>query len=287
MNMPPILLAAFWMSGAIVSFTSMAVAGRAVRQDFDTFEIMMYRSILGIIIVVSVAGYAGTLKQITRNRLSLQFLRNLCHFTGQNLWFYALPIIPLGQLFALEFTSPLWVILLAPFFLGERLTPVRAFAAALGFLGVMLVARPDTGGLSIGVLAASLAAIAFAGTTICTKILTGTERITSILFYLTVMQAIFGVIMAGYDGDIRLPNAQGAPWLFLIGCAGLLAHLCMTKALSVAPAVVVIPFDFARLPVIVIIGVLFYNEPLEYIALLGALIILAANYLNIRAEGRR
>jgi len=287
MNMPPILLAAFYMSGAIVSFTSMAIAGRAVRQEFDTFEIMMYRSILGIIIVIAVAGYAGTLNQITRNRLSLQFLRNLFHFTGQNLWFYALPIIPLGQLFALEFTSPLWVILLAPFFLGERLTPVRAFAAALGFIGVMLVARPDTGGLSIGILAAALAAIAFAGTTICTKVLTGTERITSILFYLTLMQAIFGIVCAGFDGDIKLPTADATPWLFLIGCAGLLAHFCMTKALSVAPAVVVIPFDFARLPVIVIIGVLFYNEPLEYVALLGALIILTANYLNIRAEGRR
>ena len=75
--------------------------------------------------------------------LPLQGLRNIFHFTGQNLWFWAITVIPLAQVFALEFTAPLWVALIAPFVLGERMTRARALAAGLGFVGILIVARPD------------------------------------------------------------------------------------------------------------------------------------------------
>ena len=90
------------------------------------------------------------------------------HFAGQNLWFYAITLIPLAQVFALEFTSPLWVTLFAPLLLGERLTRTRAMAASLGFVGILLVAQPDFGGpVNIGVLSAALAAVGFAGSAKC------------------------------------------------------------------------------------------------------------------------
>ena len=274
------------MSGAVVSFTAMAIAGRAVSHTLDTFELMLYRSLVGIAIVVTVGLAAGTLNQISFQRVHLHFVRNIAHFCGQNLWFFAIPLIPLAQVFALEFTTPLWVMILAPFFLGERLTRMRALSACVGFLGILLVARPDVGGISVGVVSAVLAAIGFATSAILTKRLTRTESITCILFFLTTMQACFGLLCAGIDGDIALPTAQIYPWLVVIGCAGLLAHFCITSALNIAPAVVVMPFDFARLPVIAVIGMLFYNEPLDLIAILGAVIIFGASYLNIFAETR-
>ena len=80
---------------------------------------------------------------------------------------------------------------------------------------------------------------------------------------------------------------QSLPWLVLVGCAGLLAHFCMTKALSLAPASVVMPIDFARLPIIALVAMILYNEPLEWAVLAGAVIIFAANYLNIRIETRK
>jgi len=98
--------AAFWMLGAIASFTLMAVAGRAVSVELDTFELMMYRSFIGIAIVIAFATMLGTLKDIQTNNLKLHLLRNLSHFAGQNLWFAALVMIPLAQVVALEFTSP-------------------------------------------------------------------------------------------------------------------------------------------------------------------------------------
>ena len=284
--MNPVLKAAVWMLGAIASFSTMAVAGREVSFALDTFEIMLFRSAVGVIIVAFAAIAFGTWRQINREQFSLHFLRNIMHFIGQNLWFYAVTVIPLAQVFALEFTSPIWVILLSPLILGERITLVRAVAALMGFLGVLVVTRPDMAGVNAGVTMAASSAIFFAFTIIFTKRLTRTQSITCILFYLTVLQLGFGLITAGYDSDIALPNTETLPWLVLIGVAGLLAHFCITNALAIAPATVVVPIDFVRLPVIAIIGMLVYGEALDLWVLLGAGIIFAGNYLNIWSETR-
>ena len=284
--MNPVLKAAVWMLGAIASFSTMAVAGREVSFALDTFEIMLFRSAVGVIIVAFAAIAFGTWRQINREQFSLHFFRNIMHFIGQNLWFYAVTVIPLAQVFALEFTSPIWVILLSPLILGERITLVRAVAALMGFLGVLVVTRPDMAGVNAGVTMAASSAIFFAFTIIFTKRLTRTQSITCILFYLTVLQLGFGLVTAGYDGDIALPNTETLPWLVLIGVAGLLAHFCITNALAIAPATVVVPIDFVRLPVIAIIGMLVYGEALDIWVLFGAGIIFAGNYLNIWSETR-
>ncbi|MDG1102250.1 MAG: DMT family transporter [Ascidiaceihabitans sp.] len=284
--MNPVLKAAVWMLGAIASFSTMAVAGREVSFALDTFEIMLFRSAVGVIIVAFAAIAFGTWRQINREQFSLHFFRNIMHFIGQNLWFYAVTVIPLAQVFALEFTSPIWVILLSPLILGERITLVRAVTALMGFLGVLVVTRPDMAGVNAGVTMAASSAIFFAFTIIFTKRLTRTQSITCILFYLTVLQLGFGLVTAGYDGDIALPNTETLPWLVLIGVAGLLAHFCITNALAIAPATVVVPIDFVRLPVIAIIGMLVYGEALDLWVLLGAGIIFAGNYLNIWSETR-
>ena len=274
------------MTGAIVSFSSMAVAGRELSDQFDTFEIMLYRSLVGLGIVVAVAYAGGTLRQINRDSLGLHFTRNLAHFTGQNLWFYAVTAIPLAQVFALEFTTPLWVILLSPLLLGERLTGARALAAIIGFSGILVVARPDMTQLNPGIIAAAACAIFFALTIIFTKRLTRTQSITCILFYLTAMQVIMGLVSSGYDGDIARPDLQNLPYVILVGLAGLLAHYCYANALAIAPATVVVPFDFVRLPAIAVIGMLHYNEAVDVWVLVGAAIIFAGNYLNIWVETR-
>ncbi len=284
--MTPTLTASLWMIGAIVSFTSMAIAGRAVSLDLDTFEIMMYRSLIGIVIVLSVASVARTLHQARPRKMGLHFIRNVFHFSGQNLWFYSITAAPLAQVFAMEFTSPLWVMVMSVFILGERLTRTRITAGVFGFIGILIVARPGTD-LEFGLITAAMAAIGFAGSAVFTRLLTRTETITAILVWLTVIQAVFGLVCAGIDGDIALPRSANLPWLVLIGCAGLMAHFCLTTALKLAPATVVMPIDFARLPVIAVIGMAFYAEPLDPFVFLGAAVIFGANYLNIWTESRR
>ena len=279
--------AAVWMIGAILSFSLMAVAGRAVSDTHDTFEIMLYRSLTGVAIMAIVVAWGNRWAEITLKRFPLHVTRNLAHFTGQNLWFWSLNLIPLAQVFALEFTTPVWVILLAPLLLGERITRIGLFSAALGFLGVLIVARPDLHNINAGVLAAASSAIAFALTAIMTRKLTRTESIVAILVYLTLIQAVFGVIMAGYDGMITAPTTETWYWLMAIGFAGLLAHFCLTTALSLAPASIVMPIDFARLPTIAVVGMLLYNEPIDLFVFVGAALIFGANYINILSQTRK
>ncbi len=280
------LQAALWMIGAIVAFSSMAIAGRALSDDLSSFEMMMYRSFIGLFIILVVGAAFGKFREVRRQRLNLHILRNLCHFTGQNLWFTALPLITLAQVFALEFTSPIWVVVFAVFFAGERLNRPRVIAVALGFLGAMLVARPGVGGDPFGLTLAALSAIFFAGSIVSTRVLTRTDTTFCILFWLTVTQAVMGLLTTGWDGHITWPSAANWPWVVMIGCAGLLAHTCLTKALSVAPATVVTPMDFLRLPAIALVGAAFYAEPLNPWVLIGAALIFAGNYANVWAETR-
>ncbi len=278
--------AALWMTGSIASFTAMAVAGRAVSSTLDTFEIMLFRSAVGIVVVLAVAGAMGRLGEVTTRNLRRHATRNLAHFTGQNLWFLAIATAPLAQVFALEFTSPLWVLLLAPLVLGERVTRAQVAVAAIGFAGVLIVARPLGGAMSPGLLWAGLAAIAFALTNLLTRGLTRDESVTGIMVWLTAMQLVMGLVCAGIDGDVALPDAATAPWLVLIGLAGLVAHVCLTNALRLAPASTIMPVDFVRLPLIALIGAAFYGEALDPFVLLGGAVILGAAWANLRMARR-
>jgi drug/metabolite transporter (DMT)-like permease len=281
------LAAALWMFGAIFGFSAMAVAGRQLGHQLDTFEIMLYRSAIGLLIVLAFSSLMGTRGQISRQKLGLHFLRNTAHFAGQNLWLFALGLIPLAQLFAIEFSYPIMVALSAPFFLGERMTPIRLLVAGVGFAGVLMVARPfSAGGLSIGLLTALLAALSFAATAIFTKKLTQFASITCILFWLTAMQLVLGLLCAGFDGSIAPLTFTTLPWVVIIGLSGLGAHYCLTTALSLAPASIVTPIDFLRLPIIGIVGMLLYGEALDAWVLVGGAIIFSANWINILSESR-
>ena len=281
------LKAALWMLGAIASFSAMAVAGRAVSHALDTFEIMTYRSLVGIVVLWVILTLNGQWRQVTRRSLGTHVIRNAAHFTGQNLWFYAVTAIPLAQVFALEFTSPIWVVLLSPLILGEPLTRLRLMSVLAGFMGILIVARPSPDTISPGLIAAASSAVFFALSVMYTRLLTRTETVLCIMFWLTLMQAVFGIIFSAWDGDMVAPSAQTLPWLVLIGFAGLLAHYCLTSALAIAPATVVVPIDFVRLPTIAIVGMLLYGEALDAWVFVGATVIFAANYANIWYANRR
>lgn len=281
------LLAAAWMMGAVVAFTLMAVAGRSVSHQLDTFEILGYRSLIGVVIIALVLTLRGGWDAVTLRRPGLHLTRNVTHFIAQNLWFHALFTTPLAQVFALEFTAPLWVLMLAPVLLAEPLTRTRALSAGLGFLGILLIVRPDATGISAGVGAAALAAVGFALTYICTKKLTAIATASCILWWMSVTQTVLGLGCAALDGQITLPSAQALPWVGVLGATGLGAHFCITRALALAPATVVMPFDFLRLPVIAVVGLVFYGEPLGLAVIAGSVLILAGNYLNLRTTGRQ
>lgn len=276
------LAAALWMLGSVLSFTIMAIGVRQLAGLHDTFEMMAFRSAFSVVIVLVGATLLGRVRDIRANRLQGHFLRNVLHFTGQNLWFYAMTMIPLAQVFALEFTSPIWVILLSPLLFGEKLTPPRILAAAMGFAGILVVTRPDFAQMNAGTAAAIACGFFFAASILMTKSLSRSENIVSILFWLTAMQLVFGLVCAGFDGDIAWPSAQTLPWLALIGVCGVTAHLSLTSALWLAPASFVMPIDFIRLPFIATVGALVYSETIDPWVIAGGAIIFAGNWINLR-----
>ncbi len=275
------LIAFFFMLGSITSFTLMAVAGREVQAELNTFQLMAWRSAIGFAIVCAllVASRPG-LAQIRTQVPWLHVQRNLFHFAGQNAWFLALMLLPLAQLVALEFTSPIWVALLAALMLGERLTPRKIIAICLGFLGVLIVAQPGVEPLQIGHGVALMAALGFALNTIYTKRIMAHDTVLCVLFWMTLSQALMGLAL-GLPGGFPWPSASLWPWLILVGLTGLSAHYCLTSALGHAPASIVAPMEFLRLPVIAMVGALLYAESVAVAVFIGAAVILTANMINL------
>jgi len=278
--------AALWMLGALASFTTMAVAGREISVELNTFQLMFYRSVIGLVVVLAIgAALPGGLRGLATARIGLHLTRNCVHFVGQFCWFFALTMISLAEVFAIEFTTPIWVALLAPLLLREQLTKGRILAVVFGFVGVLVVLRPGVNEFGPGHIAMLIGAVGFGLTMITTKQLSATEKPLTILFWMAVLQAPMGLI--GTFGEVPLPSMGTALWLLLVGLCGLTAHYSIAQAFRWADASVVAPMDFMRLPVIAVVGMLLYSEALDPFVFIGGAVILAGNWLNIRHEKTR
>lgn len=282
--MSPILKAALWMMGTLMSFIALALGGRELASDLGTFEILFFRSVIGLAVVLVLAGANGweTLKTA---QPKLQVFRNCAHYVGQYGWFYGLGFLPLAQVFALEFTLPIWAAILAPLILKERLTPVRLGAIAIGFTGALIILRPGVVPLDHASLAVLIAAMGYALSHTLTKKLAATDTPLAILFYMTAVQLPLGLVPSLFNWVT--PDLAHVPWLVLVGVAALTSHFCMIRAFSHADAIVVIPMDFLRLPLIAVVGLFLYGEGLDFWVLLGGLVIFAGTFLNIVKDSGR
>jgi drug/metabolite transporter (DMT)-like permease len=219
-------------------------------------------------------------------------VRNLIHFTAQFSWLYALTRMTLAELTAIEFTAPIWVALLAPFLIGERLTMVRLATAVIGFIGVLIVVRPGAIPLTEGTPFAMVAAIGFALSMITTKRLLRGDNAFTILFWMQGLQVLIGMVVvyasyfAGHGSGLVVPDAITFGWLAGVGVFGLTAHYSLAKAFTHADAIIVAPMDFLRLPLIAAVGLFIYVEPLDILVLVGGIVVVLANLLNILGERR-
>ena len=279
---PRLLHAAAWIGGAIVSFSAMMVGGRELGPSLSTFEILAWRSAIGLPVVLAAVLWAEGWRGLATPQPGLHLLRNAIHFGAQNLWFYGVAVIPLAQLVTLEFTNPIWVALLAPALLGEPLTRAKLLAAGMGFAGVLVIAQPGSGPLQWGHAAALGAAVGFALTNIATKRLSRRDGPLTVLFWMIFSQMVMGFAVAVPAGLAPIP-AEAWPWVLLVALTGLTAHFCLTRALFIAPASIVGPMEFARLPVVAVVGMLVYGEAVGPSLLVGAALILAGNAVNVRA----
>ena len=279
-TLPAALRGALWMVGALVSFSVMAVSVRELLHTMGTFEILFIRSLMSLLILLFLL--PGRLASLRTRHFGLHVLRNCFHFGGQLAWVYAISLLPLATVFAIEFTMPVWAALLAMIFLGERLNQGRVVMLALGIVGVFVMLRPGTAVIQPAALVMLLGAFAYAATMIATKRLAGHDSAFAILFYMAVIQLPLGLVPA--LPQWVWPGWRDLPWVLALGVVGLSAHYCMTRAFRIADAMVVVPIDFLRLPLIAVVGALFYDEPLQLVIMIGAAIIFAGTFYSIRRE---
>lgn len=276
----PTIRAALWMAGALVSFMAMAIAGRELSKELTTFQILFFRSLVGLAVIAAILQHAGWGKVKTR-AFGTHVLRNLAHFGGQYGWFTGLALIPLTEVFAIEFTMPIWTAILATLVLGERMNRLRTFAVALGFVGTLVILRPGVASVSPGALAVLAAALAYAFSYTLTKRLSGTDAPITIVFYMTAIQLPLGLAPA-LPGWVW-PSADAWPWVGIVAITALSAHYCQVRAFQLADATVVAPMDFLRLPLIALVGFVYYGEALNMWVLVGAAIVCAATWLNLKS----
>jgi drug/metabolite transporter (DMT)-like permease len=275
------------MMGALLSFCVMAIAIRKLWGPLSIMEILALRAGLGLAIIGIVAAFRpNERRSITMQRLPLHILRNGIHFGSQYLWALGLVLLPLATVFALEFTMPAWTILLAPFFLGERMTRSRVGAVILGLIGVLVILRPGVESFKPAALIVLAAALGYGAQNIATKKLTLTESTFAIVFWMNVIQLILALLFAGpfFVGKLTLDLA---PAIAGIGAAGLFAHFCLSNAFRAGDASVVVPLDFLRIPLIAVIGWWLYDEPLDVFVFAGAGVIISGILWNLRSEMRR
>ena len=158
-------------------------------------------------------------------------------------------------------------------------------ALIAGFIGVCVIVRPGFETLELGTAVVFLATICFATTILVSKKLTQSESVWTILFYMSILQFFIGLIPTLYYWV--WPAGMDYFWIFIIGISGLLAHLGLTSALSLADTASILPLDYVRLPATFVIGYLFYAETSDLLVFVGASIIFAANYYHLRQESQR
>ena len=247
--MPAIARAAFWMIGSLASFIALAIAVRELSRDMGTFEILFFRSLIGLALMFP---FVIRYQSLRSRRPGLQLTRNSVHFIGQYLWAFAVALLPLADVFALEFTTPIWVTLLAVVVLQERLTPPRLIAIAGGFIGVLIILRPGLTVFDPRALLVLAAAMSFAGSVVMVKLLTRHDTALTIIFYMALMQLPMALIPALFNWVT--PVWAHLPWLIVAGITGFSAHYTMARALKIADASVIQPIDFLRLPLIALLG---------------------------------
>jgi len=273
------------MSGWLSLMLMVAITGREAARELNVFQIMEIRSVLGLVLLYPLIRMAGGFTALRTSRLRLHASRGLLHYAAQLGWFYALTLIPLGPVVSLEFTMPIWTAILAASFLGERMTIWKISAIALGLIGVFVIVRPAAGEINPGQLIALAAAVGFGTSVAIMKSLTRTEATVAIVFWMLAVQVVAGALPTLYVWV--WPSSYVWACAIAVAIGGTFSHFCMARAMLYADATIVLPMDFLRVPLTAAAGWLIYTERMDVFTVLGAMLILTGNLLNLKSPAPR
>lgn len=258
-----------------VGFTFIKLAG----QDIHPFAIVFWRCAIGAAILAPFI-LAGLVK-MPISRLPGHAVRATSGTIAMFATFYALANAPIATVQAINFAAPVFATIAAIFFLKEQLRWRRMAALAVGFAGVLVVLQPGAAPMTPGIVAAIIATLGMAFTTIVIKKLVGFDRPVTVVAWSFVLPILPALIAASFVWTWPQPRT----WIYL-GFTGLFTlggQIAMVRAFSLADASAIMPYDFVRFGFIVAIGVLVFEEPLSPAVLIGGGIILTSSiYLAYR-----
>ena len=277
----------FWMTGALLSFSVMALSIRGLAGALTIFEILTLRTCGGLAILLPLALARPELRpQMRPRRMGINLVRNSIHFASQYCWALSLTLLPLATVFALEFTMPVWLAVIAVIVLGEKMTAGRVAVVVFGLIGAAVILRPGLGIFNPAALLVLAAAFGYAMFNVLTKKLTATEGTFGIVFWMNAMQLPIGYAFSDPLFFSKLGFAQ-LPSVIGVGIAGLSAHYCLANAFRAGDATLVMPIDFLRVPLIALIGWWFFGESVDIFVFLGGAIMLTGIIWNLRSEAKR
>src|SRR5438105_2249050 len=272
-----------WMLGAVLSFAVMAIAVRELLRHIGILEILALRTLVTLLLVSTITLRRG-FAPLRTSRFPVHAARAVIHLAGQFCWMYAIGALTLATVFAIEFTMPVWTAILAALFLGERLNHGRLVQLALGLIGVAIILRPGLGAFHAASLVMVLGSMFYASNMIFTKHLSSTDSALAVTFWMSVVQ--MPLTMAAAAPGWVAPALADLPWILAIGAGSFAAHYSMTRAMKLADATIVVPIDFVRLPLIAVVGALFYAEPFDPMVIVGAAVIFIGTYYSLSRERR-
>jgi drug/metabolite transporter (DMT)-like permease len=282
-NLNPKAIGLLWVALAGLLFVAFVGIVRYIGNHLHPLETALIRYVLGLVVLAPMFIRYG-LRPFYSRHIPRHALRGAVHGIGVMLWFYAVTQIPLAEVTALSFISPIFVAVGASLFLGENLTPRRIIVIAVGILGVLVILRPGAEVISFGAIAMLIAAPLFAASKILTKSLVKHDSATTIVAYLSVFATLTMAIPAAFVW--QTPTLNELFWLFATAVFATLSHLCLTRGLALVDVTVAQPVEFLQLVWSTLLGVIVFDERPSLWVWIGAGIIVASATYIVRYESR-
>lgn len=269
-----------WM--ILTGFFFVGVTGlvRYLGTDMNPVQTAFIRYFFGFVLMIPVFLRLEKLRPSSKT-LGLHVSRGLLHAIGVSLWFFAMARIPIAEVTALGFLSPIFTTIGAALFLGEKLRIRRIGAVLIGFGGTLVILRPGFEAISIGSLAQVAAAPVFAGSFLIAKKLTESESSTSIVTYLSIIVTV--VLLPPALLSWRPPTFTEWSLLFCVAALATAGHVTLVKAFESAEITVTQPAQFLQLVWATLLGLLVFGEqPIIWTWVGGAIIVGSATYIAHR-----
>ncbi|MDX1540787.1 MAG: DMT family transporter [Geminicoccaceae bacterium] len=280
-GLSPPVQGALWMCAAATAFAVMINLVRHLTDLFDPLQVVFFRNVFGLLAMLPWLARSGVGVLRTR-RLGLHMARAAVAMAAMVLWFTTLSLMPLAEATALSFTAPMFTSLLAVLVLGEVMRARRWTAIGIAFIGALVIIRPGSEALDPVALLALVTALVWGTGTVMVKVMSRTESAGAIVTWVTLLLTPLSLIPALFVWIT--PTAEQLIWCALLGVAGSIGHLCLTRALKVADATVVVPFDYLRLPVVAVIAFVVFGEQPDLWTWIGGAIVAGSGIYIARRE---